>query len=123
MAVGRKRGVKPLMARDWIFGSRPRRLALRFVFSNQPPSGGWTKTDIAAGCGVSKHGGADEHIEGLLALGLLTVDGGRYRPGSPTSSLRVHLSKLVAALEDVPDQRITELKARQAAGRDEGEGR
>lgn len=110
MAAGRThRGPKPLTARDWIFGSRPRRLALRFVLHADAGETGWTKSDIAEQCGVSKNGGVDEHIDGLVALGLLSERAGRYRPGDPAAALHVRLLELVQELEHVPEQRIEEL--------------
>lgn len=110
MTTGRtRRGPKPLTARDWIFGSRPRRLALRFVLRSDPGELGWTKSEIAEQCGVSKNGGADEHIDGLVALGLLTERAGRYRPGDPAVALHARLLELVQELEHVPERRIDEL--------------
>jgi hypothetical protein len=110
MAAGQHRGAKPLTARDWIFGSRPRRLALRFVLNATPSEAGWTKSVIAESCGVSKNGGADEHIRGLLALGLLSKRGGRYWPGTAANGLvGVRLAELIDELEHVPDERIEEL--------------
>lgn len=111
MAGGGKRGAKLLTARDWIFGSRPRRLLLRFALSAQAPQAGWTKTEIARNCQVGAHGGADEHIEGLVALGLLIERGGRYWPISPTTALGERVSALVAALDAVPECRIDDLLA------------
>lgn len=98
------------MARDWIFGSRPRRLVLRFVLDNAPPKQGWTKTKIAEGCGLSKNGGATDHIRGLVALDLLSEEAGRYRLGRLDSALFVRVAALVDELEHVPDdRRIDEL--------------
>jgi hypothetical protein len=110
MATGRAlRGSKPLTARDWIFGSRPRRLALHFVLRVQPAEAGWTKSEIAEQCGVSKNGGVDEHIDGFLALGLLREHSGRYRPGDPAAALQARLLELIDELENVPERRIEEL--------------
>jgi len=109
MNTGQKRGAKRVTARDWIFGSRPRRLALRFVLSSTPLGEGWTKSDIAERCEVSRHGGADEHIRGLVALGLLSERGGRYWPGQSAGALGERVAALVDELEAVPDRRIDEL--------------
>lgn len=110
MSTGRtRRGSKPLTARDWIFGSRPRRLALRFVLRSEPGEAGWTKSEIAEQCGVSKNGGVDEHLDGLVALGLLSEQAGRYRPGDPAAALHARVLGLVQELEHVPEQRIDEL--------------
>jgi hypothetical protein len=104
-----RRGAKPLTARDWLFGSRPRRLALRFVLYGEPTDAGWTKSEIAAQCGVSKNGGIDEHIDGLVALGLLREQSGRYRPGDPAVALHARVLELLEELEHVPERRIEEL--------------
>jgi hypothetical protein len=110
MSIGRtRRGPKPLTARDWLFGSRPRRLALRFVLHAEPPNAGWTKSEIAFESGVSKHGGVDEHVDGLVALGLLKERDGRYVPGNPAGVLHLRLLALIDELERVPEQRIDEL--------------
>lgn len=117
------RGAKPLTARDWLFGSRPRRLALRFVLRAQPSEGGWTKTEIAAQCGVSKNGGIDEHVAGLVALGLLDEHRGRYQPGDPAATLCARLLQVIDELEHVPEQRIDELLAARAVRPDGGRSR
>jgi hypothetical protein len=110
MSSGRtRRGAKSLTARDWLFGSRPRRLALRFVLHGEPTDAGWTKSEIAAQSGVSKNGGIDEHIDGLVALGLLREHAGRYRPGDPAAALHARVLELLEELEHVPEQRIEEL--------------
>jgi hypothetical protein len=111
MSTGRRRGAKPLTARDWIFGSRPRRLALRYILNTTPPEKGWTKTEIAKGSEVSRHGGADEHIDGLIALGLLTERGGRYWPDDRDPLLRDRIAEVVQQLETVPERRIDEVLA------------
>jgi hypothetical protein len=98
-----------MTARDWIFGSRPRRLALRFVLNQTPPEAGWTKAHIAAHCEVGPKGGADEHVRGLVALELLTERDGRYLPATPTSALAKRLADLVGELESVPEERIERL--------------
>lgn len=82
---------------------------LRYVLHNQPPEEGWTKTDIATACGLSRHGGATEHIRGLLALELLEEQDGRYRPGRLDSTLAMRVVAFVDELEQVPDRRIDEL--------------
>lgn len=109
MHVGGQRGAKALTARDWLFGSRPRRLVLRFVLDNEPPKEGWTKTDIAAGCGLSKNGGATDHIRGLVALDLLDEEDGRYRTGALDGALLARVAALVDELEHVPDVPIDEV--------------
>jgi len=109
MSGGGKRGAKRVTARDWVFGSRPRRLALQLVLNEKPPKEGWTKTQIAARCEVGPKGGADEHVRGLLALELLTERDGRYVPAKPKSPLAKRLALLVGELESVPEERIERL--------------
>lgn len=109
---GRRRGSKALTARDWLFGSRPRRLVLRFILDNEPPKEGWTKSQIATECGLSKHGGAAAHVEGLVALGLLDDADGRYRPAGVDHVLFMRVAELVNELESVPELTIKELRDR-----------
>ena len=111
MTGGGKRGAKLLTARDWIFGSRPRRLLLGLALSAQAPEGGWSKAEIARNCGVGQHGGADEHINGLVALGLLIERNGRYWPLSPANKLGKLLGALLVEMETIPECRIKELRA------------
>jgi hypothetical protein len=82
---------------------------LRFALSAEAPEKGWSKADIARKCELGVHGGADEHIAGLLALGLLIERRGRYWPISPASTLGERLSELVVELEAIPECRIDEL--------------
>lgn len=109
MRVGGQRGSKALTARDWLFGSRPRRLILRFMLDNEPPKEGWTKSDIAGGCGLSKNGGATDHIRGLVALELLEEEDGRYRTGRVDGALFARVAALIDELEHVPDLRIDQV--------------
>ena len=104
-----RRGVKPLTARDWLFGSRTRRLALRFLLYAEPAGTGWTKSEIAEQCGVSRNGGIDEHLDGFVALGLLHERAGRFWPGDPAAALRARVLELIDELENVPERRIGEL--------------
>lgn len=108
MSATRKRGAKSVSPRDWIFGSRPRRLALRFVLDSTPPPEGWSKSQLAAQAEVSPNGGIDEHVRGLVDLGLLApVDGGsarvRYTRVEPGSGLEAPLRKLLKLLDSLPD--------------------
>jgi hypothetical protein len=109
MTGQQKRGSKHLTARDWLFGSRPRRLVLRFILDHDAPEDGWTKSDIATACGLSIYGGAAAHINGLVGLGLLDEEDGRYWPLSIENSLLARVADLVDELEGVPDIPITEL--------------
>lgn len=112
MTSGQKRGAKALTARDWLFGSRPRRLVLRFALHTDAPAEGWTKTDIALACGLSKHGGATAHVDGLVALGVLEEQDGRYRPGTLDNTLVARIAELIHELERVPEVSIDVLRAR-----------
>lgn len=108
MASGRKRGAKSVSPRDWVFGSRPRRLALRFVLETEPPENGWSKSQLAEMAGVSPNGGIDEHVRGLLDLGLLvpTDDGApriRYTRAEPETDLEAPLRQLLELLDAIPD--------------------
>jgi hypothetical protein len=106
MTDGGKRGPKALTARDWIFGSRPRRLILSFVLTAEPPAGGWSLTEIADAVRVDRHGGATGHVKGLLVLGLLVADGNRYRPGDREAPLAKQLLSVLGELERVPEARL-----------------
>ena len=77
------------------------------------PSGekGWSKAQIARASGVGEHGGADEHIDGLLALELLLERDGRYWLGQPCGELAGRIEALLGELERVPEQRVAELLA------------
>lgn len=114
MTSGGQRGPKPLTARDWLFGSRPRRLVLRFVLNTVAPEGGWSKADLASHCQVSKYGGVSGHVDGLIALGLLEQVGERFRPDQSRTQLRAHLNALLDDLECVPDERLEQVLLRRA---------
>jgi hypothetical protein len=102
------RGAKELTSRDWIFGSRPRRLVLQFVLANKPGPEGWTKTALAAQAEVHPKGGIDEHVRGLVALELLHESHGRYWPVQPSPALGRKLQGLLRELEQVPENRIAD---------------
>ena len=116
MSSGAKRGAKSLTSRDWIFGSRPRRLVLSFVLGDKPTSGGWTKAALAREAGVHPKGGIDEHVRGLVALRLLRERDGRYWPVEPSPQLAVQLKRVLRELEELPEDRIEMLAHRRAAG-------
>jgi len=106
MSGGGKRGAKPLTSRDWLFGSRPRRLVLRFVLTNKPGDDGWTKAALAKQANVHPKGGIDEHVRGLVALRLLRERAGRYWPADPTPELATRLMPVLDELDELPDRRI-----------------
>jgi hypothetical protein len=99
--TGQKRGPKELAARDWVFGSRPRRLLVAKVVAANPPAAGWSKTDLAKIAGVSANGGVDDHVEALTLLGLLVAQDRRlYAP----AELAEALEKLMKLLEPLSDK-------------------
>lgn len=116
MSSGVKRGAKSLTSRDWIFGSRPRRLVLSFVLGSKPTAGGWSKAALAREAGVHPKGGIDEHVRGLVALRLLRERDGRYWPIEPSPRLAVQLKRVLRELEELPEDRIEMLARRRAAG-------
>src|SRR3954471_6542643 len=95
------RGRKALTDRDWLFGSRPRRLALEALFA--APDHGWSKAALARAAGVSAHGGIDEHVAGLTRLGLLARDGDVFRLADPLPPYAASLERLLADLGTVAD--------------------
>lgn len=92
------RGAKRLGARDWIFGSAPRRALLAIVLLGPAPAAGWTKADLARAAGLSVKGGVDEHVAGFATLGLLESRGGRWFPAR-SSRLARALRTLLTELE------------------------
>lgn len=101
----RNAGAQPVSDRDWVFGSRPRRLLLEGTLKGRAPKTGWSKTELAVIAGVSEHGGVDEHVDGLVAIGLLKRSGRRLAPVSPRPPLASALSSVVRELRHVPDAR------------------
>jgi hypothetical protein len=104
-------GAQPVSDRDWVFGSRPRRLLLEGTLKARAPRTGWSKTELAVIAGVSEHGGVDEHVDGLVAIGLLKRSGRRLAPVSPRPPLASALSSVVRELRHVPDARYRGLPA------------
>jgi hypothetical protein len=104
--AGQNSGPKPLSRRDWLFGSRPRRLLIEYTLSKTPPAGGWTKSALARACGTSVHGGVDGHVEGLHDLGLLVPSAtGAWLPSSPPPRLATALVRVTRLLVPLPDVR------------------
>lgn len=106
MRGGGNRGSKPLTYRDWLFGSRPRRLLLSYVLANRPGKDGWSKAALAGQAGVHPKGGVDEHVRGLLALDLLEDRDGRYWPPTSMPPVAEKLIPLLRELEAFPDQHL-----------------
>lgn len=95
------RGRKPLSDRDWLFGSRPRRLALEALFA--APGRDWSKAALAREAGVSPHGGIDEHVAGLTRIGLLAREGDAFRLAEPLPPYAASLGRLLSELQRVED--------------------
>jgi hypothetical protein len=98
-----RRGARALTRRDWLFGSRPRRLALEALL--EQPARRWSKAGLARAAEVSPHGGIDEHVDGLLRIGLLVRDDAGYGIADPPPPYLPALVELLRELKDVPDQR------------------
>lgn len=99
---GRRRGAKVLTPRDWLFGSRPRRIALEALLA-EGPGESWSKARLARAAGVSPHGGIDEHVAGFLDIGLLERRGGGYGLADPPPPYLDSLTKLLRELRRLPD--------------------
>lgn len=99
----RRRGAKRLTTRDWLFGSRPRRMALEALLVEQPGAR-WSKARLARAAGVSPHGGIDEHVEGLVRIGLLERRDGGYAVADPPPPYLDSLATLLAEVRRLPDR-------------------
>jgi hypothetical protein len=98
-----KRGAKPLSARDWLFGSRPRRLALEALLAE--PGRRWSKAALARAAGVDPRGGIDEHVVGFATIGLLVREDGGYVLAEPLPGFAGALRALLGELSAIPDSR------------------
>jgi hypothetical protein len=98
-----RRGAQPLTDRDWLFGSRPRRLALEALLAAGPTSS-WSKAALSREAGVSPHGGIDEHVEGFVRIGLLQARAGHYAISEPFPAFVASLADLLAELRGLPDR-------------------
>jgi len=98
-----RRGAKALTQRDWLFGSRPRRMALEALLSAEPGAR-WSKARLARAAGVSPHGGIDEHVDGFVRIGLLERRDGGYALAEPAPAYLASLQTLVAQLRQLPDR-------------------
>jgi hypothetical protein len=96
-----KRGAKSLSARDWLFGSRPRRLALEALLAD--PGRRWSKAALARAAGVDPHGGIDEHVAGFASIGLVVREDGGYVLAEPLPPFAVALRALLGELRGIPD--------------------
>src|SRR3954451_17412044 len=101
-----RRGSKPLADRDWLFGSRPRRLALEALLAGDAKTR-WSKAQLARAAGVSPHGGIDEQVNGLVRIGLLEPRDGGYRLADPPVGYLDSLSQLLTDLGQLRDRRFT----------------
>lgn len=101
--AGGRRGAKPLTQRDWLFGSRPRRMALEALLAGEPDAR-WSKAALARAAGVSPHGGIDEHVDGFLRIGLLERRDGGFALADPAPPYLASLGALLASLGQLPDR-------------------
>lgn len=102
----RKRGAKALSAKDWIFGSRPRRKLLEAALVRRAPTTGWTRPELALMADVVANGGVDAHLEGLQRLGLLVVSDTQVRtwhPKQPLPPLAIAIRRVLRSLDGVSD--------------------
>jgi hypothetical protein len=100
-----ERGPKLLTTRDWVFGSRPRRLALAALLNSPAPRSGWTREAVARAAEVSMRG-IDAHLDGFERLGLIERTPTGVRRVEPTSALARDLRRLLATLDEaVRDER------------------
>jgi hypothetical protein len=98
-------GPKTLSARDWLFGSRPRRLLIQRAVGPAPPAAGWTKTQLAKAADVSPNGGVDAHVDALESLGLLETRKRRIHVPARRSDLADALARLLDLLAPLPDDK------------------
>ncbi|HST40087.1 MAG TPA: hypothetical protein VLK58_11285 [Conexibacter sp.] len=96
-----RRGAKPLTRRDWLFGSRPRRMALEALLAE--PGEAWSKARLARAAGVSPHGGIDEQVDGFVRIGLIERRDGGYALADPPPAYAATLAALLRELERLPD--------------------
>ncbi len=99
----RRRGAKVLTRRDWLFGSRPRRIALEALLA-EGPGEAWSKARLARAAGVSPHGGIDEHVAGFVDIGLLERRDGGYALADPPPPYLDSLTRLLRELRGLPDE-------------------
>jgi len=97
-----RQGVKPLADRDWLFGSRPRRLALEALLRAQDER--WSKAALTRAASVSPHGGIDEHLAGFIRIGLVVERDGAYALADPPPAFVGSLAALLTALGGLPDR-------------------
>jgi hypothetical protein len=101
-----KRGAKSVSDRDWLFGSRPRRLALEALLRDDPKRA-WTKADLARAAGVSPKGGIDEHLAGFERIGLVVPRDRGYGLADPPPAFMPSLRQLLAQLAPLSDHRTS----------------
>jgi len=94
---------KPASLRDWLLGSQAKRLVLHALLAE--PERLWTKTALASSAGVDRHGGVDDHVAALHQLGLLSLDGARWRLRR-AHPLVEPIDLLLQVLEGVPESEL-----------------
>jgi hypothetical protein len=101
------RGSQTLSQRDWVFGSRPRRRLLEAILIGRQPKQGWSRAALADKAGVGANDGVDEHLAGLLRLGLITLEQPNpqiWRAAQPRTKLAEKLAAVLRELGGAPDQ-------------------
>ena len=99
-----KRGAKVVSDRDWLFGSRPRRLALEALLRDGTTRA-WSKAELARAAGVSPKGGIDEHVAGFVRIGLVEPRDRGYGLVDPPPSFTSGLRQLLGQLKTLSDSR------------------
>jgi hypothetical protein len=95
-----ERGPKHVSERDWIFGSRPRRLALVTILAPGPARQEWSRAALADAAEVTLRG-IDGHLDGFCRLGLIEQTDTGYRRTNPMPPLARDLRRVLAHLEAV----------------------
>jgi len=101
------RGSQTLSERDWVFGSRPRRRLLEAILTGRQPEQGWSRGALADRAGVGANGGVDEHLTGLLRLGLVTLEQPNpqiWRRAEPPPKLAKKLAAVLRELGETTDR-------------------
>lgn len=98
------RGPKLVSDRDWIFGSRPRRLALATILAPGPASQEWSRSALADAAEVTLRG-IDGHLDGFCRLGLIEQTAAGYRRTSPMPPLAKDLRRVLSQLDAVAADR------------------
>lgn len=113
MAQTQPRGAVPLTLRSWPFGAKSRRDLLEVVLASEPADKGWTRREFERLCGV-KNTTLDAHLDHLVALGLLRLDGldGRFYVERTDTELARTLKAVLIETRKLPEARPAPLARR-----------